>query len=89
MTKVAKIKGPCPKCNGVGYTHSARCGEDVIDIWAECDGCGAKTDAWETHSGGREYHETVAHDFVAGRFIDEPSPQHPLTEQGDASSQPR
>lgn len=67
---MAKIKRPCPKCRGEGHTRSERFGEDVVDVWAECTGCGAKTDAWETHSGGGEYHEAAAGDFMRGLFVE-------------------
>jgi ssDNA-binding Zn-finger/Zn-ribbon topoisomerase 1 len=66
---MAKIKVPCPKCGGEGHTRSQRFGEDVIDVWAECISCGAKTDAWETHSGGLEYHEAAASDFAQGNIL--------------------
>jgi DnaJ-class molecular chaperone len=67
---MAKIKKPCPKCGGEGHTKSEQVAEDIVDVWAECSGCGSKTDAWETHSGGREYHEAAASDFVRGLFLE-------------------
>lgn len=67
---MAKIKRPCPKCGGEGHTHSQRFGEKVVNVWAQCSCCGAKMDAWETHSGGLEYHEAAACDFVQGKFIE-------------------
>jgi uncharacterized Zn finger protein len=67
---MAKINRPCPKCGGEGHTRSQQVGEDIVDVWAECLTCGSKTDAWETHFGGKEYHEAAATNFVQGKFVE-------------------
>jgi hypothetical protein len=73
MTTIFNIKLPCPSCGGKGRTVSEQTAEDIVETWAECSGCGKKTDAYEDFRSSRDHHEWAANEFAGGRFLAQPA----------------